>query len=135
MEADGGQAEAAQDMQITIVRTRMEASGDSKLYNTIMGATSAPINIINQLSIHRILTHNSPTTFSIPLLLNFHHPPFLFLGPFATYFILWSKIPYSFLSLSSRQLPLTNPYWSCKTIDSPKLRTSHYAMAQTEIPS
>ena len=29
VEPDGGQVEAAQDMQITIVRTRMEAFGDS----------------------------------------------------------------------------------------------------------
>ena len=36
VEADGGQVEASIDMQITIIRTRMEASGDSKLYNTII---------------------------------------------------------------------------------------------------
>ena len=35
VEIDGGQVEAAQDMQIPIVRTRMEASGDSKLYNSL----------------------------------------------------------------------------------------------------
>ena len=36
VEADGGQVEAVQDMQITIVRTRMVASGDAKLHNTII---------------------------------------------------------------------------------------------------
>ena len=34
VKADGSQVEAAQDMQITIVRTRMKAFGDLKLHNT-----------------------------------------------------------------------------------------------------
>ena len=52
VEADGGQVEAAQDMQITIVRTRMEASGDSKLYNTIIGVTSLRPHQHHQSTFH-----------------------------------------------------------------------------------
>ena len=52
VEADGVQVEAAQDMQITIVRTRMEASGDSKLYNTIIGVTSLRPHQHHQSTFH-----------------------------------------------------------------------------------
>ena len=131
VEADGGQVEAARDMQITIIRTTMEASGDSKVYNTIIGVTSLRPHQHHQSTFHsqNFKPQLAPSTFPIPLLLNFHHPRFLFLGPFATYFtsLVKDTCQVSFLSLSSPQLPLTNPYWSSITIDNPKLQTSHHA--------
>ena len=51
VEADGGQVEAAQDMQIP-KRTRMEACGDSKLYNTIIGVTSLRPHQHHQSTFH-----------------------------------------------------------------------------------
>ena len=70
--------EAARDMQITIIRTTMEASGDSKVYNTIIGVTSLRPHQHHQSTFHsqNFKPQLAPSTFPIPLLLNFHHPPF-----------------------------------------------------------
>ena len=121
--------EAARDMQITIVRTTMEASGDSKLYNTRIGVTSLRPHQHHPSTFHlwNFKPQLAPSIFAIPLLLN---SPFLFLGPFAAYFtsLVKDTCQVSFLSLSSPQLPLINPYWS-----SSKLPLT--PMAPTEIPS
>ena len=94
VEVDRGQVETVQDMQITIARTRTKAFGDSKLYNTIIEVTSLhPINIIDQLSIHRILSHNSP---QVPFPFRFYSisttSNFSFLAPFLPIQLLWSKV-------------------------------------------
>ena len=141
VEADGGQVEAAQDMQITIVRTRTETSGDSKLSHTIIGITSLRPHqhqIINQLSIHRILSHNSP---QVPFPFRFYStsttPHFSFLAPPLPISLLWSKIHLRFHSYHSHLRNFHSPTLTGQakpsTTRNPKLPMT--PMAQTEIPS
>ena len=115
----------------------MEASGDSKLYNTIIGVTSLRPHQHHQSTFHSKNFKLAPSTFPIPLLLNFHHPPFLFLGPFATYFTSLAKDTFRFHSYHSRLCNFPSPTLpgQAKPSTTGNSKLPMTPMAQSEIPS